>query len=390
MKVHGRTSKLSRRLVLTERSSALKGGALFPPIPRGLKGRRGDLSTLVRAITRSAPARVALVGSGGSGKSTLAAALGHRLSSHFRGQIEWFRVGAWDFPTLTEMFSLRFLTRAAEHSSQRVRQLRRYFSEAGPRLIVLDNHEDDKATAQLLEAFRGLPITFVITARRCLLAGLLIFPVAAPLATLGHHAFPRVRSLTRLLRFNPLALDIADGIVMSGAASVSSLRAFLERHGIERVVAIAHEDDLPEVGLLVKWAWDQLQPESRQMLTVLAHVEGDHMDGVSLAKLARAEKRASAALDRLKSWRLVQQPLAGRFILHAVVRQAVRQRRSFDQARFFKHYVGLIEQQPELLWLEQTHLFAAMDYAHRAGDIAAIRRVEQLLESVAKPPAKQG
>jgi hypothetical protein len=347
-----------------------------------LKGRAAELRTLCQTITAAAPTRLALVGSGGSGKSMLAAALGHRLKPFFGGRIEWFRVGAWDFPTLTEMLALRFGTARAEDSAGRARTLRQFFERTGPRLIVLDNHEDDRATARLLDAFRGSPVSFVVTARRCLLAGVLVFPVTAPLATLGQSAFPRVKALTRMLRFSPLALDIADSLVASRAVSAKALGEFLEARGVSRVVAVEHEDDLPEVALLVEWAWQRLSPESRRMLCVLAHVEGDHMDVASLAKLARVSGNAAHALQPLERWHLVQEPAAARYTLHAVVRHAVKRRQAFDPARFYAHYVALLEREPERLLLEQTHLFAAMDHAHRTGSLSDMLRVEALLRRI--------
>jgi hypothetical protein len=325
---------------------------------------------------------LSLVGSGGSGKSMLAAALGHELSAFFAGRIEWFRVGAWDFPTLTEMLALRFGTARGEDSAERVAHLTHFFARTGPRLVVLDNHEDDRATARLLDAFRGSPVTFIVTARRCLLAGVLIFPVTAPLAMLGQSAFPRVEALTRALRFSPLALDIADSLIASRATSVKALAAFLEQRGVTRIVAVEHEDDLPEVALLVDWAWARLTPESRRMLSVLAHVEGDHMDTTSLARLARAGTKARAALTVLERWHLVQEPVKSRYTLHAVVRHAVRKRSHFESARFYNHYVSLLEREPSRLLLEQTHLFAAMDHAHRTGDLHAMLRVEALLRRI--------
>jgi hypothetical protein len=356
-----------------------------------LKGRDAELSSLAKNVVASAPTRLALVGSGGSGKSMLAAALGHELSRHFGGRIEWFRVGAWDFPTLTEMLALRFQVEPGESSAERVETLRAFFEQGGPRLVVLDNHEDDRATARLLDAFRDTNVTFVITARRCLLAGVLIHPVTAPLAVMGQSAFPRVKALTRLLRFSPLALDIADSLVASRAVSVPALADYLERHGVSRIVAVEHEDDLPEVALLVQWAWQKLSNESRRMWIVLSHVEGDHMDVQSLAKLARVRKNAEGALEPLRRWHLVQEPVLGRYTLHAVVRHAVRRRQAFDPERFYEHYVSLLERQPERLGVEQTHLFAAMDHAHRTGNLHAMLRVEALLRAIAKtPPAPAG
>jgi len=210
-----------------------------------MKGRDAELETLARTITAARPTRIALVGPGGSGKSMLAAALGHHLSPAFGGRIEWFRTAAWGFYTLSEMLALRFGTGLGEG---RVRRLRRFLSSGPQRLIVLDNHEDDEAVVRLFAAFEGSNATFVITARRCLLAGVFIFPVVAPLVTSGRTPFPRVASLTRLLRWNPLALDIADSIVASRATSVKALGAFLQDAGVAAVRTLAHEDDLPEIG----------------------------------------------------------------------------------------------------------------------------------------------
>jgi hypothetical protein len=351
--------------------------SLFPPLPRGLKGRASELRTLSRTIQATAPTRLALVGAGGSGKSMLACALGHRLSRFFGGRVDWFRVGAWSFYTLTEMLALRFGTEAG---FERVPALKAFFARGGPRLIVLDNHEDDRAIAELLETFADVPVTFVVTARRCLLAGVLIFPVTMPCVTSGVSAFPRVARLTRMLRWNPLALDIADSIVASRGATVGELGAFLQKRGVGRVRAIEHEDDLPEIALLVAWAWPKLSPASRRFLAVLAHVEGDHVDLDSLVRLARVPRsHPERTLEPLQRWHLVQEPVAGRYTLHAVVRHALVRRTRAVPERVFEHYVALLEKHPERLRLEQTNLFAAMDHAHRTSNLSAMLRVERLV-----------
>lgn len=352
----------------------------FPPRPRGLRGRAAELATLGRTLSADGPSRLALVGPGGSGKSMLAAALAHHIASRFEGGIHWFRVGAWDFRTLTEMLALRFGTPRERKTI--LAGLRAFLTRGGKRLIVFDNHEDDTAMARLLDALAGTPITVLVTARRCLLAGVLVYPVTAPLVTSGKSAFPRVAALTGRLRWNPLALDIADAIVGSRAAPVSSLARFLDESGIDRVHVIEHEDDLPEVALLVAWAWQRLSAESRRMLGVLAHVEGDHVDLESLARLARIRARAESrrAIAMLERWHLVQEAMPGRFTLHAVVRHAVRKRTEGRPRAYFDHYVTLLERHPERLVLEQTHLFAAMDFAHRTSDLDAMLRVERLLE----------
>lgn len=353
----------------------------LPPIPRGLKGRKAELSTLSKTIRATAPTRLALIGAGGSGKSMLANALAHHLARFFSDRVSWFRVGSWDFYTLTEMLALRF---GISGGDGRVARTNAFFARTGPRLIVLDNHEDDRAMARLLDSFTHAPVTFVITARRCLLAGVLIFPVTAPLVTAGRSAFPRVARLTRMLRWNPLALDIADGIVGSGAASAPELAEFLEQRGVQRVRAVEHEDDLPEIAFLVDWGWRRLTPQSRRILGVLAHIEGDHVDLESLAKLAKIPRaKLEAALEPLEDWRLVQEPVSERYTLHAVVRHAVVRRTSLEPELLFEHYVSLLEARPDRLNLEQTHLFAAMDYAHRTSNLNAMLRVEALARRLA-------
>jgi hypothetical protein len=353
---------------------------LFPALPRHIKGRSAELATLARTIAATRPARLALVGAGGSGKSLLAAALAHRVGRAFPGGIHWFRVGAWDFRTLAEMLALRFGTPRGRH--ELVPGLRAHLSRGGERLLVLDNHEDDHAMARFLDALAGTSTTFIITARRCLLAGVLVYPVTAPLITSGKSAFPRVAALTRALRWNPLALDVADAIVGSRAASVEELGAFLDDHGIARVRVIDHEDDLPEVALLVAWAWKRLTPASRRVLGVLSHVEGDSVDRASVAQLARirGEEDARAAIAALERWHLVQEPMKDRFAVHAVVRHAVRRKTALAPERPFDHYMALLEAHPERLMMEQTHLFAAMDHAHRIGNLSSMLRIERLLQ----------
>jgi len=367
---------------------------LFPAPPRGLRGRAAELRTLSAILTRTsgeAGTRLALVGPGGSGKSMLAAALAHRLSRRFRSRsgaqrgearLHWFRVGAWDYRTLVEMLALRFGT---SRDRARILPELRAFLSRDPHLVVLDNHEDDRATARLLDALAGTRASFLVTARRCLLAGVLVFPVTAPLVTSGRTAFPRVAELTRRLRWSPLALDIADAIVSTKGATVAGLAAFLDERGISEVKVIEHEDDLPEVALLVAWAWPRLPAASRRMLGVLAHVEGDHVDAASLARLAHVSRAAGPpAIAALARWHLVQEAMPGRFAVHAVVRHAVAKRTTAAHAAVFAHYVGLLEEHPERLDGEQTHLFAAMDHAHRTSDLDGMLRVERLLSRLSE------
>jgi hypothetical protein len=345
----------------------------LPPAPH-LRGRRAELGTLASALGSGRVSRLALVGGGGSGKSVLAAAVAHRLQRQFAGGVGWFRVGNWDHRTLLQMVALRL----GAPREPLVESVRRALATRGPMLLVLDNHENDRAMARFLDALEGTPVTWLLTARRCLLSGMAIFPVVPPLVHARRDAFPSVRALTGLLRWNPLALDIADALVTTRAATPEALRAWLVAEGVERVRVMAHEDDVVEVRLLVEWAWTRLPAACRRALVVLACCPGDHMDAHSIATLARAPRTALAALRR---WRLVQEPGPGRFALHAVVRHALADKGRVPAERFFAHYVALLERHPSRFAAEQSHVFAAMDHAQAASSLHKILRVEALLDA---------
>jgi hypothetical protein len=353
-------------------------------MPEPFRGRAGELRTLINACQggRGASPRLALVGPGGSGKSTLAAALGHRLRGRMPGGREWFRVGRWDHRTLLDMLAIRMRIPLGglQQRDQRLALLRRHLADRGPTFVVLDNHENDRAMARLLNALDGLPVCWLVTARRCLLSGVSVFPVVPPLATAGRSPFPRVAELTALLRWNPLALDVSNALVATGAVTAPALRDWLVKAGVGRVSVIAHEDDLPELRLLVRWAWPRVGAVGRRLLAVLAHLEGDHVDAEALSALARAGSAGRRALAQLARWHLVQQPLPGRWALHATIRHAVAMRTRFDQRRAVAYFVRLLERHPERLDLEQTHLFAAMDHAHATSDLGLALRLDRLLE----------
>ncbi len=124
----------------------------LPPRPR-LRGRGAELATLAAALSGPALSRLALVGGGGSGKSVLAAAVAHRIRARFPGGAAWFRVGNWDHRTLLQMIALRL----GAPREPLVESVRAALDIGGPKLLVLDNHENDRAMARLLEALAGTP-----------------------------------------------------------------------------------------------------------------------------------------------------------------------------------------------------------------------------------------
>ncbi len=60
----------------------------------------------------------------------------------------------------------------------------------------------------------------------------------------------------------------------------------------------------------------------------------------------------------------------------------MKPRARISHDRVFEHYVSLLEREPQRLYVEQTHLFAAMDHAHRTGNLRAMLRVERLVRQL--------
>lgn len=317
---------------------------------------------------------LAFVGAGGSGKTTLAAALGHRLRTRFEGRIAWLRVGAWDVTTVAKMMAMEL----GLPSERPLPTLSRALRAAGPSLIVLDNHESDRTTATILDALRDAPVTWIITARRCLLGGVTPFPVVAPLVARRAHPFPAIAALTRLLRWHAVALDIADALVGAGHADVGKLERELRARGVGRIVPVDHEDDVPEVRAVVEVAFARVGRVARRLLSILAAMGGDHMDVEWLLRLGRT--RSTAAIDELRSVRLVQEPVRGRLTLHATVRHALLRLAPTESDELAEQMLALLEAHPDRLRAEQTHLYALMDWAQEKSKLHFILRVQHLAE----------
>ena len=103
------------------------------------------------------------------------------------------------------------------------------------------------------------------------------------------------------------------------------------------------------------------------------------MDRDSLAHLSRT-RRTGGGARAARTLAPRARADAGRYTVHAVVRHAVKRRTKGEPERAFEYYVSLLEREPERLMLEQTHLFEAMDHAHRHGDLSSMLRIESLLD----------
>ena len=150
---------------------------------------------MVAAYASGRGARSRWWASGGSGKSTLAAALGHRLGRRIPGGREWFRVGRWDHRTLLDMLAIRLRVPLGGYRERtgRLRALRRRWTRAAARSSCSTTTRTIARWPRLLNALDGLPVCWVITARRCLLSGVSVFPVVPPLVTARTQPVPARR-----------------------------------------------------------------------------------------------------------------------------------------------------------------------------------------------------
>src|SRR6185295_6842661 len=99
-----------------------------------------------------------------------------------------------------------------------------------------------------------------------------------------------IASLTRMLRWHPVALDIANALVEGKEVSERDLGRRLEARGVTRIVPIEHEDDVPEVAAVVAEAVKRITLAARRMLAVLVFMGGDSMDARTLATLGKSRR----------------------------------------------------------------------------------------------------
>ena len=194
--------------------------SLLFPSPIRLKGRRTELATLVAAVTTGRVSRLALVGGGGSGKSVHRRGAGSSRSAGASGRRRPGARGGWDHRTLWN-------GRAAAGRRAIPWSKVRAASGARPDAARPRQPRERQRDGALPRRAGGRPVTWLLTARRCLLSGVSIFPAIAPLVSARRNAFPAVAALTSPLRWNPLALDIADALVAAGACTVEELGRWL-------------------------------------------------------------------------------------------------------------------------------------------------------------------
>jgi DNA-binding SARP family transcriptional activator/tetratricopeptide (TPR) repeat protein len=307
-------------------------------------GRRAELARLLAAGTEGSGALVieALDGMAGVGKTTLAVRAAHRLTTRYPDAQLFIDLHghAPDQPATTPLAALDMLLRAAgvpgaEIPTDLDARAARWRAELAARsmLVVLDNAADSAQVRPLLPGTaRSLAL---ITSRRRLfdletahVMSLDVLPAADALelftgvvgtARVAGEA-AAVREVVELCGYLPLAIRIA-------AARLRSRPAWTVRHLADRLrqagspLAELSTGDR-SVAAAFALSYENLDEPSRRMFRLLGVHPGPDIDVNAAAALAAVD-RAEAAwlLDRLVDDHLVQEPAAGRYRLHDLVRQ---------------------------------------------------------------------
>ncbi|MFL6120764.1 BTAD domain-containing putative transcriptional regulator [Actinophytocola sp.] len=307
-------------------------------------GRRAELARLLAAGREGSGALVieALDGMAGVGKTTLAVRAAHRLTEHYPDAqlfIDLHGHAPNQAPT-TPLAALDMLLRAvgvpgAEIPNDLDARAARWRAELAARsmLVVLDNAADSAQVRPLLPGtVRSLAL---ITSRRRLVdletaqvMSLDVLPerdalelftgVVGAGRVAGEAA--AVREVVELCGYLPLAIRIA-------AARLRSRPAWTVWHLAERLRRAGSplaelSTGARSVAAAFALSYENLYEPSRRMFRLLGVHPGPDIDVNAAAALAAVD-RADAAwlLDHLVDDHLVQEPAAGRYRLHDLVRQ---------------------------------------------------------------------
>ncbi|MFB7241799.1 hypothetical protein CW362_00235 [Streptomyces populi] len=292
-------------------------------------GRRQELDELLAAAREASP--VAIDGMGGVGKTALAVRAAHRLTADFPGgqhclDLHGFTPGR---EPLAPAEALRVLLsslglppgRIPEDATERAALWR---SELATRraIVVLDNAAD---AGQVRDLLPGAGDSFaVITSRRRMveLDGVrpISLDVLAPedaarlfVTSVGGDRSGDVDEVLRRCGNLPLAIRVA-------AARLRHRPAWTLGTLVERL-----REDGPAVSDVFEMSLRQLDAAQRRMFRLLGLVPGDDIDAYGAAALAGIPLgNARSLLEDLVDVHLLQEPAAGRFRMHDLLRQAAR------------------------------------------------------------------
>ncbi|WP_213453872.1 AfsR/SARP family transcriptional regulator [Rhizomonospora bruguierae] len=350
---------LHQRILRGDRALAagLSPGTDPPPpppprtLPRGatdFTGRAAAVTRLLDAIER-APAGTPVVrvidGMPGSGKTTLAVHLGHLLAGRYPdGQLFVDLHGHSERDPMDPGTALTTLLRQLGVPGDRVpadvdERAALWRAELSTRrlLVVLDNAGSSAQVAPLLPAAPGVLV--LVTSRRRLLGLDGVQPEPLPalsageavrlLATVAGEG--RVRAepaaaaeVVRRCGYLPLAIRLAGArLAHRPRWRIADLADRLAR---DRAVLPELAAEHRTVASAFHLSYAQLTPAAQRMFRLLGLHPGEDFDSYAVAALTGlSHSEAEDLVDELADGHLVEEPVAGRFRLHDLVREYARQ-----------------------------------------------------------------
>lgn len=325
-------------------------------LPRDLEtftSRSEEVAELLAAGDTDGTASVVCVleGMAGVGKTTLAVHAAHRLASRFPdGQVYVDLHGYTEgHPQLTPRFALAQLLAAIGEDRDRVpadedEAAARWRTLLADRrvLVMLDNAADSDQVRPLLPGGAGC-LTMVISRRRLAgIDGARIVPVGLPAAEDACRLFisvtgrddlfrddPAVDEVVRLCGRLPLALTIAAARLRHRPAWVVADLVARLRDERRRL------DELKVENRSVASAWDlslrYVPAAQRELLIYLSRFTRTAIDAYDAAALAGVPvPKAEAMLENLLDAHLIDEPTAGRYRMHDLVRLYCREHLAAD------------------------------------------------------------
>jgi DNA-binding SARP family transcriptional activator/tetratricopeptide (TPR) repeat protein len=321
-------------------------------------GRESELARLLAAragVTHHAPTAVvieAIDGMAGIGKTTLAIHAAHRLAEHYPdGRLFLDLHGHTSGqPPVAPPAALDTLLRALGVPADRIphdpdARAALWRAELAGRsaLIVLDNAADAAQVRPLLPGSAGTLV--LITSRRRLvdlepthILSLDVLPEAAAIALFtgivgddrptteaGH-----VRDVVELCGHLPLAIRIAAARLRTRPAWTVAHLADRLRQAARPLAEFSAGDR--SVAAAFALSYRQLDPARQRMFRLLGLNPGPDIDVPAAAALAAVTRgEAERLLESLVDDHLLQQPVAGRFRFHDLVRQHARSTASAEE-----------------------------------------------------------
>ncbi len=361
--------------------------AQLPAEVAGFTGRVADLAWLDRLVSEDAPSAVvisAIDGMAGVGKTALAVHWAHRVVQRFADGQLYVNLQGWAAgqplrPIDALAGFLRAVGVAAEQVPVQTSEAAAMFRSrlAGRRvLVVLDNARDAEQVRPLLPGAAG---SAVVVTSRDRLSGLVAREGASRLSLdvlaadearallvrlLGAERVAgepaAVDDLARVCAYLPLALRIAAAQLLDqpqrGIGDYLGELCGVDRLGVLELAG----DEQAAVRAAFDLSYAQLDGPARRLFRLLGLVPGPDIGVPTVAALAGdGTGQVRRLLDRLTAAHLLNQPTAGRYAFHDLLRlYAAQQATAEDSAtdrqaalhRVYEHYLASAHAAAELFY----------------------------------------